>query len=120
MAQLFARPDWFDHAKCRGVDPAMFFPGHGENGSRAKKLCAVCPVTAECLEYAHQAPETWQHGVYGGYSSEERQRLGRRVTALCKWCAGQFSRADREAYCSQECRVEGRRMKIAESRLRAS
>ena len=39
----------------------------------ARRMCAGCPVRAECLEYAllHRIPQ----GVWGGASERERRRI---------------------------------------------
>jgi WhiB family redox-sensing transcriptional regulator len=72
--------DWDDSALCAQTDAAPFFPdGRGTTCSAAKKICAACPVTVECLTYALDyesrfdtpAPE----GVYGGLAPRERARL---------------------------------------------
>jgi WhiB family redox-sensing transcriptional regulator len=39
----------------------------------AKALCAVCPVSADCLTYA--LPEARLMGVWGGTSERERRRI---------------------------------------------
>ena len=60
--------------------PGLFFP-IGKAGravteiQRAKAVCAVCPVQAECLAFAletHQA-----YGIWGGYDEDERRRQRR-------------------------------------------
>lgn len=64
---------WQDEAACRGKDPAMFFPGKGDNlgVAAAKAVCADCPVKAECLaENLHE-----RVGVYGGTSDRQRRRI---------------------------------------------
>jgi WhiB family redox-sensing transcriptional regulator len=62
-------------AACRrpGVDPDAFYPDKGGSTRAAKAVCAGCPVTADCLEYALTAGERW--GVWGGLSERERRRL---------------------------------------------
>lgn len=84
------RPDWHRHAACKGLTH-LFFATHdpdeslGDNISdsfgltkRARAVCATCPVRAECLTYAMDNSE--RHGVWGGMSVKERQRL-RKVSA---------------------------------------
>jgi WhiB family redox-sensing transcriptional regulator len=66
---------WTQHAKCRSVDPDLFFPERGENTEAAKQVCAGCPVQAECLEYA--LATTQKFGVWGGTSERERRRMRR-------------------------------------------
>ncbi len=43
---------------------------------RARKICATCPVTATCLEYALE--NRIDHGVWGGCSERERRRILKR------------------------------------------
>jgi WhiB family redox-sensing transcriptional regulator len=47
---------------------------------RARKICATCNVTEQCLEYALE--QRIEHGVWGGCSERERRRIlkRRRVT----------------------------------------
>jgi WhiB family redox-sensing transcriptional regulator len=69
---------WQQDAACKDTpDPDVFFPGKGEHGEAAKRVCAGCPVIGECLEFAlatMRAPER-DHGVYGGLTPAERARL---------------------------------------------
>jgi WhiB family redox-sensing transcriptional regulator len=82
--------DWMTEAACLDGDPGVFFP-LGEEGSpgwerdvaAAKRVCAGCPVRAECLVYGvgqdvrqvlvRVAPE----GVFGGLTPGERAPLVR-------------------------------------------
>ena len=67
---------WMFHARCRGISPAEFFPSDGTGVETAQRVCAACPVSNECLEYAllHRI----EHGVWGGASERERRRILRR------------------------------------------
>ena len=69
------RPEWFDRARCRGLDPDLFHPSRGEDtvARHARAVCAVCPVCAECLEYALDNGEHW--GIWGGTSERQRRDL---------------------------------------------
>lgn len=67
---------WMVDAKCRGVDPADFFPSDGLGVDRARRICEGCTVRAECLEYALEFRV--EHGVWGGASERERRRILRR------------------------------------------
>jgi WhiB family redox-sensing transcriptional regulator len=73
--------DWRDRAACRTEDPRVFFPPEGATSARltreAKAICAGCPVTAQCLQFALASPE--RHGIFGGLS--ERERHGMRPAA---------------------------------------
>ena len=67
---------WMFHARCRGINPAEFFPSDGTGVETAQRVCAACPVTSECLEYA--LINRIEHGVWGGASERERRRILRR------------------------------------------
>jgi WhiB family redox-sensing transcriptional regulator len=67
---------WMFHARCRGISPAEFFPSDGTGVETAQRVCAVCPVRSECLEYA--LINRIEHGVWGGASERERRRILRR------------------------------------------
>jgi WhiB family redox-sensing transcriptional regulator len=64
---------WREQAECLDADPEIFFPEAGSNGLDAKKVCARCPVSEECLEYAlyHSIDD----GVWGGLAVVQRHRL---------------------------------------------
>jgi WhiB family redox-sensing transcriptional regulator len=65
-----------DRAACTDQDPDLFFP-ISETGpglrqiAAAKEICAHCPVTAECLEWAVRTSQP--DGVWGGRSAAERR-----------------------------------------------
>jgi WhiB family redox-sensing transcriptional regulator len=65
-------PEWMYRGKCRGMDPARFFPSNSVGVEVAQRVCEDCPVAAECLDYAleHQI----ENGIWGG-ASERRRRL---------------------------------------------
>jgi WhiB family redox-sensing transcriptional regulator len=71
--------DWMARGKCREMDPAFFFPSDGLGVQEAQRICAECPVTEECLQYA--LDNRIDHGVWGGRSERERRRLQRRRRA---------------------------------------
>jgi WhiB family redox-sensing transcriptional regulator len=66
-------PAWMDHALCRTLSPADFFPSDGVGVELAKRVCAECSVRTECLEYALKY--RIDHGVWGGCSERERRRI---------------------------------------------
>ena len=43
---------WMALGSCRSYPPNMFFPSDGVGVDRARKICATCPVSSPCLEYA--------------------------------------------------------------------
>ena len=63
---------------CLDVDPDIFFPDTGgKKLPRAKinlavDICSRCPVIKECLEWALTNED---HGIWGGKTSTERDRL---------------------------------------------
>jgi WhiB family transcriptional regulator, redox-sensing transcriptional regulator len=81
-------PPWMLRASCRDAAPGEFFPSDGVGVERARRVCAECPVTSECLEYA--LTYRIDHGVWGGCSERERRRIlrQRRVTASLSAPAG--------------------------------
>ena len=72
---------WQAKAACRGPHTWLFFPpGHFERKddkedreSRAKAICAACPVRRPCLDYAVRIREP--HGIWGGLNEIERRAL---------------------------------------------
>lgn len=62
-----------DFAACVEVDPALFFAERGEPAGPAKRVCATCPVRAQCIEYALDGHT--MHGIFGGTSRHERRDL---------------------------------------------
>ncbi len=89
---------WRDQALCRDYDPDLFFPRvqrGGSNGKRAgepaehiaaaKRICRMCPVDLECLDYAlrTQTYNCKHHNcVFGGLTYQERVNvLNARVDA---------------------------------------
>ncbi|WP_308190942.1 WhiB family transcriptional regulator [Pseudonocardia terrae] len=89
-------PQWMARAACRDVDPEVFFPV-AESGplreqevTRAKEICAGCPVRSQCLAWAFYA---LPYGVAGGLDADERSELrggGEKIaaedlTALQRW-----------------------------------
>lgn len=76
------RPDFFDHASCRGVDTNVFFP---EKGGRqllaaARRICEGCSVRSECLTWSlEMARHVDLHGVFAGLTAAERDAELRRL-----------------------------------------
>jgi WhiB family transcriptional regulator, redox-sensing transcriptional regulator len=86
IALANASYEWRKIAACRDTDPELFFP-IGTTGAallqieQAKAVCRICPVQAECLEFALATNQ--DSGVWGGTSEEER-RMIRRSRAAAK------------------------------------
>ncbi|MFI5674227.1 WhiB family transcriptional regulator [Streptomyces cellulosae] len=76
--------EWLRSAACVGEDPELFFPV-GTTGpalreiAAAKRVCARCPVTSQCLRFALDSGQT--SGVWGGTCEEERDALLRTARA---------------------------------------
>lgn len=68
--------EWKLQGLCSQADPEAWFPDKGGSCKEAKKICAVCPVRNECLQYALENREVW--GVWGGLSEFERKQLRKR------------------------------------------
>ncbi len=72
--------DWRALAACMTADPDLFFPISPAGPARdqvtqAKAICAGCQVQRPCLDFALRTGQV--HGVWGGTTEEERQRLRR-------------------------------------------
>ena len=63
------RPEWYDHAACRGVGH-LFFTRDDEffDERPAKSICATCPVMIECF---HMRLKTQERGVWGHVAEGE-------------------------------------------------
>ena len=66
---------WMDRAACRGLPLTLFFPEPGRSARPAKRICAVCPVQAQCWAIAQ--PD----GIWAGTTRRERKRIRRRLAA---------------------------------------
>ena len=69
--------EWQDRALCAQTDPEAFFPEKGGSTREAKRICQVCEVRSECLEYALANDERF--GIWGGLSERERRKLKKRA-----------------------------------------
>jgi WhiB family redox-sensing transcriptional regulator len=75
--------NWRQEASCLTRDPELFFPVGNTGGAlrqinRAKAICAECPVRVQCLRWAVDSGV--DHGVWGGWSEDERRSLKRRTS----------------------------------------
>ncbi len=86
MNPYFTRPEddtWLKQSACRadGVDPEIFFPAqqNGPSLSRARAVCARCPVKRSCFLDTMAAeggkPATSRHGVFAGLTGRQRHGL---------------------------------------------
>ena len=69
---------WQAEALCAQTDPEAFFPEKGGSTRDAKRVCVVCPVREECLQYAMDNDERF--GIWGGLSERERRRLRKQTS----------------------------------------
>lgn len=68
-------------ARCRGIDPNIFFTPDGKVSSlqkakliyRAKQICKDCPLRQRCLSLSIDNHE--EFGVWGGMSEKDRRSL---------------------------------------------
>lgn len=70
---------WRSQAACKGLPNELFFPEQGDSQRRtraAKKVCWVCPVREQCLDYALETGSRW--GIWGGMTEKERRNARRR------------------------------------------
>ena len=104
-------PNWRNAAACADpdtyVDPTWFHPEADSITERhnietkAKQVCATCPVTAECLTFAIV---TRSEGIAGGTNPDERLALTRREQRLTH----QYNNCDcgaRKRVGSQRCQT---------------
>lgn len=79
---------WMHHAACAGEDPDQFFPDEeGKSSAKAaRKVCATCPVAAQCAEFGVRNSE---YGIWGGLTDKQRAdvRRNRRDRAARKAAA---------------------------------
>ena len=70
------KPDWMERASCLPYPIELFFPEPGDSQQvikAAKKVCAGCPVNAQCLEYAMGFDNL--PGIWGGKTQRERRKI---------------------------------------------
>ena len=68
--------EWRDLGACRALDPDLFYPNRGEPVDLAKAICAECPVSSECLDWALRHERL---GIWGGKSERERRVIRRQL-----------------------------------------
>ena len=74
--QVTANTDWMAEGICSSVGGDLFFPEAGDSIAQPKKICSLCPVRSECLEYALNFPGI--QGIWGGTSGTERRAIHKR------------------------------------------
>lgn len=106
---------WMAEGACRTEEPDIFFPGRKEADKvkKAKEICAGCPVSAQCLEWALYHNE--REGIWGGVSARQRKAMRREAAAnndvvlICEECGTEYRGVFRSRLCSEACRAERRR-----------
>lgn len=71
-ADWYAERPWIEQAACASADPEAWFPEKGQSTIDAKRVCADCPVLAECRSDVLARGERF--GVWGGMSERDRRR----------------------------------------------
>lgn len=78
--------EWQYDGACTDVSVEEFFLPENARGqlkvqreSKAKAICATCPVVQRCLQHALDAKEPY--GIWGGTSPEERAAISAGRTA---------------------------------------
>lgn len=69
-----------EDALCSQTDPEAFFPEKGGTSRIAKKVCAKCSLTLQCLLTALENRE--EFGVWGGAGVRERERIRTKTQAV--------------------------------------
>lgn len=97
--------EWTYDAACDATTAELFFPPPVQGGGRSEAnyydaalaICAVCPVTAECLAFWRSLPaEQRQHGVWAGLvPGAARATL---LEPTCRTCSA--DRAPDSFYCA--------------------
>ena len=68
----------YNKAKCKGVDPALFFETFEAEGPVGRlqiiaNYCGICEQRQECKKLAENTPHTW--GLFGGEYFKNGQRV---------------------------------------------
>jgi WhiB family redox-sensing transcriptional regulator len=85
LFDLLGAEPWMRSGVCREVDPELWFPTQGSDGTArlAKQICHTCPVVAECLDYAMRRGE--RDGIWGATSERDRRKLRRQAALTDGW-----------------------------------
>ena len=97
---------WLQQAACKDEPLDLFFPkkGDGDNGRRAKKICATCPVQDECLADALRYGD--REGIRAGLNVKQRRKLYPRPprVAQCGTDSGYYRHRDRGEDACVDCK----------------
>lgn len=79
----YAPPSWTAEARCAEVDTELFFPEKGDSYSAdmARRICSMCEVKTQCLEYALDNNE--RYGIWGGTNERDRRPMLRARGIAC-------------------------------------
>lgn len=71
--------DWMGDAACAEVGGDWWFPEMGQPSTKAQRICGMCAVKDDCLEYAiaNRIP----YGIWGGLTTPARERIRRQRAA---------------------------------------
>lgn len=72
----WAKPEWQDRARCKGMpQDGLFFATDSQEKhlELAKAICGRCEVSKECLDYAIE--QKIDVGIFGGHTALERKRM---------------------------------------------
>jgi WhiB family transcriptional regulator, redox-sensing transcriptional regulator len=66
---------WQDDARCLETDPDLFFPVMGDYiaSQKAREICSVCPVVAQCALLGLE----FDYGIFGGLTPTDRHKKAR-------------------------------------------
>lgn len=98
---------WRLDAACFGYDPDWWelIGKETEANRMAKRICAGCPVTADCKDMADRT-HSWGL-IYAGEAYYTPARPAKPLWVSCPQCMTVVeSRDPRQRFCSDRCRVE--------------
>lgn len=87
-----SQDEWRRYARCRDHDPDQLFV-RGARQREARRICAGCPVRAQCL--AEALDNRVEFGVWGGLTERERRALLRHRPDVLSWWSVLVERRDR-------------------------
>jgi WhiB family transcriptional regulator, redox-sensing transcriptional regulator len=81
-----AGTEWMNEARCRGMNPRLFFPEYDWHiDPSVVTACHECPVRDDCLGWALETNQ--EYGYWGGLTEEQRANINRtRSRVRCPDC----------------------------------
>lgn len=64
---------WMDRGACRESDPELFTSTAKRDQAKARKVCGMCDVRLQCLEWAIDMQIT--EGMFGGLGYGKRRKF---------------------------------------------